>query len=154
MILAVDILSLSLSLSLSRTCVYVRRRVNDQHTNTIFFVQHAQMLVVRKEGKAHDQYNSFRSAFELMETVGREPNDSFNEMVHDLPPLEMLEKKMMLQHKALLAEIHQVKDENSQMKTKISQMEAKSSQLEAKSSQLEAENIDLRCRLEKLEQLT
>ena len=32
-------------------------------------VQHEQMLVVRKEGKAHNQYNSFRSAFELLETV-------------------------------------------------------------------------------------
>ena len=125
--------------------------VNDQRTNTIFVVQHAQMLVVRKEGKAHDQYNSFRSAFELMEAVGREPCDSFSEMTDDLPPLEMLEKKMMMQHKALRAEIHEVKTENSQLKAKL---EAKTSQLEAKSSQLEAENIDLRCRLEKLEQLT
>ena len=97
--------------------------VNDQRTNTIFVVQHAQMLVVRKEGKAHDQYNSFRSAFELMEAVGREPSDNFNGVADDLPPLAMLEKKIMMQHKALLAEIHEVK----------------------------AENINLRCRLEKLE---
>ena len=118
--------------------------VNDQRTNTIFVVQHAQMLVVRKEGKAHDQYNSFRSAFELMEAVGREPCDSFSEMTDDLPPLEMLEKKMMMQHKALRAEIHEVKTENSQLKAK----------LEAKSSQLEAENVDLRRRLENLERCT
>ena len=50
--------------------------------------QHAQMLVVRKEGKAHDQYNSFRSAFELLESVGRAPLDCFNETDEDLPPLE------------------------------------------------------------------
>ena len=68
--------------------------VNNQRTYTIFIVQHAQMLVVRKEGKAHDQYNSFRSAFELMEAVGREPSDAFDLMADDLPPLEMLEKRM------------------------------------------------------------
>merc|ERR1711934_398983 len=43
-------------------------------------LQHTQMLVVRKEGKAHEQYNSFRSAFELLEAVGREPHDGFNEL--------------------------------------------------------------------------
>ena len=49
------------------------------------------MLVVRKEGKAHDQYNSFRSAFELLESVGREPFDSFDFKNEDLPPLQKLE---------------------------------------------------------------
>ena len=107
--------------------------VNDQRTNTMFVMQHAQMLVVRKEGKAHDQYNSFRSAFELMESVGNEPSDSFSEMADDLPPLEMLEKRIMVQHKALLA---------------------KTIQLEVENSQLKNENIDLRCRLEKLERRT
>ena len=48
------------------------------------------MLVVRKEGKAHNQYNSFRSAFELLEAVGREPHDSFEETDEDLSPLEKL----------------------------------------------------------------
>ena len=88
------------------------------------------MLVVRKEGKAHDQYNSFRSAFELMEAVGREPSDAFDLMADDLPPLEMLEKRMTKQHKLLLVEINDMKAENSQLKS---------------------ENIDLRRRLEKLE---
>ena len=122
--------------------------VNDQRINTMFVMQHAQMLVVRKEGKAHDQYNSFRSAFELMESVGNEPSDSFSEMTDDaLPPLEMLEKRMMMQHEVLLDEIRH-------MKTEIHEVKTENSQLKAKSSQLEAENIDLRCRLEKLERST
>ena len=55
------------------------------------------MLVVRKEGKAHDRYNSFRSAFELLESVGREPQDCFDESKEDLPPLQKLERRMMKQ---------------------------------------------------------
>ena len=108
------------------------------------------MLVVRKEGKAHDQYNSFRSAFELMEAVGREPNDSFNEMGNDLPPLEKLKQ-------TLLAEIHGVRDENSELKAEIHGVKTKNSQLEieihavkAENSQLKVEIDDLRCQVEKL----
>ena len=52
------------------------------------------MLIVRKEGKAHDRYNSFRSAFELLEAVGREPQDCFDERNEDLPPLQKLEQRM------------------------------------------------------------
>ncbi len=54
------------------------------------------MLVVRKEGKAHNQYNSFRSAFELLESVGREPSDSFDFKNEDLPPLQKLEQQQVL----------------------------------------------------------
>ena len=61
-------------------------------------LQHSQMLVVRKEGKAHDRYNSFRSAFELLEAVGREPKDHFQEKANDLPPLQTLEKKVAMQN--------------------------------------------------------
>ena len=57
-------------------------------------MQHEQMLVVRKEGKAHAQYNLFRSAFELLETVGCEPRDAFEETNDDLPPLERVERRM------------------------------------------------------------
>ena len=52
------------------------------------------MLVVRKESKAHARYNSFRSAFELLETVGREPHDIFEERSEDLPPLQKLEQRV------------------------------------------------------------
>merc|ERR1711920_692662 len=60
-------------------------------------LQHAQMLVVRKEGKAHAQYNSFRSAVELLETVGQPPQDSFQEKPEDMSPLERLEQRMQEQ---------------------------------------------------------
>ena len=53
------------------------------------------MLVVRKEGKAHNRYNSFRSAFELLESVGREPQDCFDEREEDLPPLQKMERHIM-----------------------------------------------------------
>ena len=69
------------------------------------------MLVVRKEGKAHDQYNSFRSAFELLEAVGREPKDTFQETADDLPPLQKLEKKVAAQNEALRRELDKVKAE-------------------------------------------
>ena len=52
------------------------------------------MLVVRKEGKAHQRYNSFRSAFELLEVVGREPEDCFEDLQEDLPTLEGLDQRM------------------------------------------------------------
>jgi len=52
------------------------------------------MLVVRKEGKAHARYNSFRSAFELLEAVGREPHDAFVEVHEDLQPLQKLERRV------------------------------------------------------------
>merc|ERR1719174_1247797 len=55
-------------------------------------LQHAQMLVVRKEGKEHARYNSFRSAFELLESVERDPQDCFDERHEDLPPLQKLEQ--------------------------------------------------------------
>ena len=52
------------------------------------------MLVVRKEGKEHARYNSFRSAFELLESVGRDPQDCFDEIHEDLPPLQKLEQRV------------------------------------------------------------
>ena len=54
------------------------------------------MLVVRKEGKEHARYNSFRSAFELLESVGRDPQDCFDERHEDLPPLQKLQQRMDL----------------------------------------------------------
>ena len=42
-------------------------------------LQHEMLLVVRKEGGAHAAYNNFRSALELLESVGKPPNDSFEE---------------------------------------------------------------------------
>ena len=86
-------------------------------------LQHAQMLVVRKEGKAHDRYNSFRSAFELLESVGSEPHDCFQEQEDDLPPLQTLEKKMAMQNTALRREIDELKTERGVMQQKIQSMQ-------------------------------
>ena len=36
--------------------------------------------VVRKEGKAHDAYNSFRSAFEILETIDKPPDSDAEEL--------------------------------------------------------------------------
>ena len=42
-------------------------------------LQHESMLLVRKEGGGHEDYNEFRSAFELLEAVGTEPHDEFED---------------------------------------------------------------------------
>ncbi len=72
------------------------------------------MLVVRKEGKAHDRFNNFRAAFELLETVGREPQDFYEEDKKDLLPLHALEQRMQQQIDELKAEIKQVKADTQQ----------------------------------------
>ena len=76
------------------------------------------MLVVRKEGKAHDRYNSFRSAFELLEAVGREPQDHFQEKADDLPPLQTLENKVMVQN----VQIEELKQQMQSMQQQIESM--------------------------------
>merc|ERR1711934_770260 len=67
---------------------------DDTHLVMELQIQHAQMLVVRKEGKAHAQYNSFRSAFELLEAVERQPHDVFNDLQEDIPMVQKLQQQM------------------------------------------------------------
>ena len=90
-------------------------------------VQHSQMLVVRKEGKAHDQYNSFRSAFELLEAVGREPHDHFEETEEDVSPLQRLEKQML-----------RMQQKMSDMQQKMSGMQQEIDDLQTKNNILES----------------
>merc|ERR1712048_1408155 len=97
-------------------------------------LQHAQMLVVRKEGKAHNQYNSFRSAFELLESVGRAPLDCFHETDEDLPPLEKLRREMQ----------HQMQEMQQQMQQQMQQMQHQIHELEGKIQMLQTENEVLR----------
>ncbi|MCP4465594.1 MAG: hypothetical protein GY813_02440 [Halieaceae bacterium] len=86
-------------------------------------LQHEHMLVVRKEGKAHDQYNSFRSAFELLEAVGREPQDSFEEICGDLPPLQKLEQRFQsLQHQ-MDDVLHKLEKQNTDLLSRVEQLE-------------------------------
>ena len=86
-------------------------------------LQHSQMLVVRKEGKAHDRYNSFRSAFELLEAVGREPHDRFQEKADDLPPLQTLENKMVMQNTELKQQIKSMQQQTQSMQQKMQSMQ-------------------------------
>ena len=102
------------------------------------------MLVVRKEGKAHAQYNSFRSAFELMEAVGREPHDKFEDTTEDMPLLERLEKDQEL----MKQQINELKIENEKQ---INQLKIEN---EKQINQLKTENEALRTRLDKLENMT
>ena len=52
----------------------------DQDRNLLELqLQHKSLLLVRKEGGGHKDYNEFRSAFELLEAVGKAPTDSFED---------------------------------------------------------------------------
>ena len=113
--------------------------------------QHTQMLVVRKEGKAHHQYNSFRSAFELLEAVGREPQDNFEEMEEDVSPLQRLEKRIqqqMLEMKtkndSLESQLRLHKLENqhqmSEMKTTLQLLQSKLQKMMQKMSEVKSKN--------------
>ena len=42
-------------------------------------IQHAKLLLVRKEDNAHVKYNIFRSAYEILETIGQPPIDQLDE---------------------------------------------------------------------------
>ena len=101
------------------------------------------MLVVRKEGKAHDQYNSFRSAFELLEAVGREPQDHFEETEEDVSPLQRLEKQMLCMHQ----QMSDMQQEMSDMKTRESDMQQKMSGMQQEIDDLQTKNIVLESRL-------
>ena len=79
------------------------------------------MLVVRKEGKAHDRYNSFRSAFELLEAVGREPKDSYEEMEEDVSPMERMEKEISDLKKQNIALESKLMQQQSEMKNAMQQ---------------------------------
>ena len=98
------------------------------------------MLVVRKEGKAHNQYNSFRSAFELLEAVGREPHDHFEETEEDVSPLQRLEKQML-----------RMQQEMSGMHQKMSNMQQEMSDMKTRESSMQQEIDDLRTKNNVLE---
>ena len=70
------------------------------------------MLVVRKEGKAHEQYNSFRSAFELLEAVGREPHDGFEDLQEGIPTVQKLQQQMISMQQQMQEQIDELKADN------------------------------------------
>ena len=86
---------------------------NDTQVVMELQLQHEQMLVVRKEGKAHDYYNSFRSAFEILTTLNKAPDNSFNETTEDLPKIEQLRLK-----------VDKMQKENEILSSKVNQFES------------------------------
>ena len=75
-------------------------------------VQHETLLRVRKEGNAHDKYNSFRSAFEILETIGKPPADDIEK--HYQRPESLLAKVERLEQ-----ELAQQKQESAQQMAAI-----------------------------------
>ena len=105
------------------------------------------MLVVRKEGKAHAQYNSFRSAFELLEAVGREPHDGFNEVQEDIPTVQKLQQQMISmqqQHEQQMVNMQQQMVSKQQMISMQQQMTRMQQQMQQQIDELKADNEILR----------
>ena len=97
-------------------------------------LQHEQMLVVRKEGKAHDRYNSFRSAFELLEAVGREPTDGFEDLQEGIPTVQKLQQQiisMQQQHEQQMVNMQQQMVSKQQMISMQQQMQEQIDELKA-----------------------
>ena len=119
------------------------------------------MLVVRKEGKAHDRYNSFRSAFELLESVGHQPNDSFKELQEDLPTLQRLEQHinnlMSDMHQRMQSKVDGVKADMQQqineLKAEKGSMQQQINELKAEKGSMQQQINDLKSRLDKLQLL-
>jgi hypothetical protein len=80
-------------------------------------VQHETLLRVRKESNAHEKYNVFRSAFEILETVGHLPTDSIDEQ-YQRP--ESLQKKLA----RLQAEVDELKAILERNKRSLQDMQA------------------------------
>ena len=70
-------------------------------------MQHETLLRVRKEGNAHEKYNSFRSAFEILETIGKPPADDIEK--HYKRPMSLPDKVERLEQ-----ELAQQKQESAQ----------------------------------------
>ena len=103
------------------------------------------MLVVRKEGKAHDRYNSFRSAFELLEAVEREPQDCFDESKEDLPPLQKLERRMMKQQEESMKQLELRMEQRMKQQQEIT--EQQQALMQKQIDDLKSENEILRFKL-------
>lgn len=59
-------------------------------------LQHEMLLVIRKEGKAHESYGSFRSAYEILEAIGKAPDDVFDEELseEEMNPVDVLAQEV------------------------------------------------------------
>ena len=96
-------------------------------------VQHETLLRVRKEGNAHDKYNSFRSAFEILETIGKPPADDIEK--HYQRPVSLLAKVERLEQ-----ELAQQKQESAQQKQELAQQKQESAQQKQELAQQKQES--------------
>ena len=106
--------------------------------------QHAQMLVVRKEGKAHAQYNSFRSAFELLEAVGRQPTDAFEELQEGIPTVQKLEQRI----DSLVQSQQRMQQQMVSMQQQNESMQQQNESMQQQIDELKADNEKLRVGIE------
>ena len=80
--------------------------VHDPHAHVCELqLQHEALLVIRKEGKAHEAYSDFRSAFEVLEATGAPPPDVFDESgaADELSPIDMMKRKLAATDEELAA---------------------------------------------------
>ena len=105
------------------------------------------MLVVRKEGKAHEQYNSFRSAFELLEAVGREPRDAFEDLQEGIPTVQELQQQMISMQQR---NEQQMASMQQQMQQQIARMQQQIDELKADNENMKADNEKMKADNEKL----
>ena len=75
-----------------------------QQQAIVLQLHHEDMLLVRGHGGGHKDYNEFRSAFELLEAVGKAPTDAFEDtnlsLERRLKQLEEVLKKLVLKKRA------------------------------------------------------
>ena len=84
-------------------------------------LQHEMLLVIRKEGKAHESYAAFRSAFEVLEAIGKAPDDFFNEELkrEEMAPVDRLEE-----------EVAELRQENAELRQEMSELKARFAAIE------------------------
>ena len=77
-------------------------------------LQHEMLLVIRKEGKAHEAYAAFRSAFEVLEAIGKPPDDVFSEKLEreEMNPIDRLEE-----------EVSQLRTTNASLEARLAALE-------------------------------
>ena len=87
-------------------------------------LQHDMMLVVRKESQAHDAYSSFRSAYEILGTLGHEPPGQFEPVEdRDLPVPEGFPATMGAMLEAMERRMLRLEAENTQLREELKRMQ-------------------------------
>ena len=105
-------------------------------------VQHETLVRVRTEGHAHQKYNLFRVAYELLETIGEPPAENeFRDAYEE-------RRKFSLQARASTIELQADSQVASQAASQVAEMSAKLIKLELRMDQMEQQNAQLMAALE------